>query len=423
MEETITMSNRDLDRLMILKRVLSKELTQCAAARLLDISDRQVRKLITRLSSEGPKGIISRLIGKKGNRNKPFEVKQKIMGLLREKYEDFGPTFAAEKLLELDGLKISPETLRQWMMAANLWFPKSKKIKRHTPRARREFFGELIQADGSPHRWFGPEGPEVNATVLVDDATSTITALYFSETETLDAYMRAFEMHLQQYGRPRAFYTDKYTIFKSPVPGNKTQMQRMLRELDIELILANSPEAKGRVERTNRTLQDRLLKEMRLRGITTIEQANAFAREYVRKHNLHFSKKPVSDIDAHRSLEGYDLNLIFSRKEERSLNAVGIFQFNNIHYQIQGVSETVRLNRQKIELRICKSGEMKVYFREKEVKVLPLNKVMESPKEYDNKELMNWKGRCKKIKPSYRHPWRVAFRRAIAKKYGYDIMK
>ena len=213
MGEMISMSRKDLDRLGILTRVQNKELTQLDAGRLLKITDRQVRKLLKRLKGEGPQGIVSRLVGKSGNRNKSPSFKQKVLALLREKYEGFGPTLAAEKLLELDGLKVSSETARQWMMENHLWIPRKKRAKIHMPRLRRPCFGELIQADGSPHHWFGPDEPEANATVFIDDATSTITGLYFSATETFDGYLSAFEQHLNQYGRPLAVYTDHSTIF------------------------------------------------------------------------------------------------------------------------------------------------------------------------------------------------------------------
>ncbi len=398
------MSRKDLDRLEVLKRVLNKELTQIDASRLLKITDRQVRKLVRRLSCEGPAGIVSRLVGRKGNRHKPAAIKQRVLALLREKYEGFGPTLASEKLFELEGIAISRETIRSWMLEHHLWAPRKRTMRLHTTRLRRPCFGELIQADGSPDRWFGPNEPEANATVFIDDATSTITALYFSETETLEGYFSAMEQHLEEYGRPLALYTDHSTIFSSAKGSDKTQMQKALSKLGIESILANSPQAKGRVERANRTLQDRLKKEFRLRGITTIEQANEYSKEYLREHNARFSKKPMSGFDAHRSLEGYDLERILCRKEERSLNSSATFQFNWVAYQLQGVSEYRRLNRQKVEVRVTKGGKMRVFLGDEEVEVLPLNEVIEQPKELTRKELLRWVPR--NYKPGPHHPWR-----------------
>jgi hypothetical protein len=405
------MSHKDLDRIVILKKVMEKELTQIEAGRLLKIGDRQIRKLIVKFQKEGPQGIISKLIGRKGNRNKPNEFKQKVLTLLKEKYEGFGPTLAAEKLLEIEGLKVSNETIRQWMIKNHLWFSRKKRIKLHSPRMRRACFGELIQADGSPHHWFGEDKPEVNATVFIDDATGIITGLFFSETETLEGYFKAFEQHLKRYGRPRALYTDKYAVFRSPKGKGTTQMQIALKELDIELILANSPQAKGRVERANRTLQDRLAKELHLKNIKTIEEANEYAAEYLEIYNKKFSKKPMSEYDAHQSLEGYDLFRILCRKEERSLNLSGIFQFNKVHYQIQGISELRRLNRKKVEIRLNEE-KMRVFLANEEIQVLPLNQIMEQPRELNRKELINWQPKEIKIT----HPWKMRANRETIKK-------
>lgn len=406
------MTHKDLDRIVILNKVMSKELTQIEAGRLLRIGERQIRKLIARLKNEGPKGIISRLVGRKGNRNKSIEFKQRVLALLKEKYEDFGPTFAAEKLLEIEGLQVSNETLRQWMIENHLWVPRKKRIKKHLPRHRRPYFGELIQCDGSPHRWFGEEKPEANATVFIDDATGVITGLFFSPTETLEGYFKALEQHLRKYGRPRALYTDKCTVFRSPKGAGKTQMQIALQELEVELILANSPQAKGRVERSNRTLQDRLTKELRLRGIRSIKEANEYAGEFVERYNKKFSKKPMSDFDAHRSLEGYDLQRILCRREERSLNLSGIFQFNKVHYQVQGISELRRLNRKRIEIRI-NDEKMRVFLENQEIQVLALNEIMGQPPELERKELIGWNPRKYRVKAT--HPWKMALHRETIK--------
>jgi transposase InsO family protein len=402
--EAVNMSNKDLDRLHILRKVQSKELTQVEAGRLLKLGERQIRRLLTRLKEEGPKGIVSRLVGSSGNRSKPKYLKQRVLSLLKEKYEDFGPTLAAEKLSSIEGLNVSAETIRKWMIESHLWIPRKKRPKQYLPRHRRACFGELLQGDGSSHHWFGEEKPEANATVLIDDATGIITGLFFSETETLEGYFKALEQHLQSYGRPRALYTDRYSVFCSPKQTGKTQMQIALEELEIQLILARSPQAKGRVERVNRTLQDRLTKEFRLRGIKTIEQANEYVREYLEEHNQKFSKKPMSECDAHRSLEGYDLERILCRKEERSLNSSGIFQFNKVFYQIQGVSEYRRLNKKKVEIRMIGAG-MRVFLANKELKVLRLDEIIGQPLELNRKEVMNWHPKEYKVKAG--HPWKT----------------
>ncbi|MDP1834292.1 MAG: ISNCY family transposase [Chlamydiales bacterium] len=411
MEERVAMSHRDLDRLHILQKVQAKEITQIDASRMLDISERQVRRLIGRLNDEGSRGIVSKLLGKPGNRCLDPDLKQRVLALLREKYEGFGPTLASEKLLELDGIKVSIETIRQWMIHYSLWTPKKQKRNVHLPRLRRPCFGELIQADGSIHHWFGEEMPKANATVLIDDATSAITGLYFTKTESLNGYFEALKQHLSNYGRPVALYTDHWSSFGTRKTTNVTQMRRALKLLNTELILAPTPQAKGRVERANQTLQDRLVKEMRLRGIKTIEQANEYSREFMEKYNEKFSKKPMSDCNAHRPLEGYDLERVLSRHEERSLNSSAMFQFNSVLYQVQEVSEYRRMNKRKVEIRVTPSGKMRVFLGDRELKVVPYNQVIEKPMELSRKEVLAWKTKGHKVPIT--HPWKADLRRKM----------
>lgn len=413
MKEAVTMSAKNLDRFHILKKIEAKELTQVEGSLLLKLGERQVRRLLVRLKEEGPKGIVSKLAGRSGNRAKSCEFKRKVMVLLREKYEGFGPTLASEKLLAIEGLKVSNETVRKWMMESQMWTTRKRRKNLHPSRNRRSCFGELIQADGSPYHWFGENEPSANLTVLIDDATSRITGLYFSETETLGSYFKALEQHLTRYGRPRALYTDHFSVFRSSKETGKTQMQIALNELEIESIVANSPQAKGRVERVNRTLQDRLTKELCLRGIKTIEEANDYLEEYVEEHNRKFSKEPMSVFNAHRPLEGYDLERILCRKEVRSLDCCGIFQFNKIHYQVQGKWDYSSLNKEKVEIRVKKEGEMRVFLKEKEVEVMRLDEIVGGPIELNRKELMYWNPRGYKVKAT--HPWKIGLQRETIK--------
>jgi len=407
------MSKKELDRYAVLQQVQSKKLTQVEAARLLELSERQVRNLLVNLRQGGPQGIISKHRGKQGNHRKPAEFKQSVLALVREKYEDCGPTFVQEKLEEWHNLKLSEETLRLWMIEHHLWVPRSKKKKIYLPRKRRPCFGELIQADGSPEHWFGDDEPEANATVFIDDATSILTAVVFSATETLDGYFTALREHLGKYGRPRAFYTDHSSIFETSKGNGITQMQRALQELDIELILANSPQAKGRVERAHRTLQDRLIKELRLRGIKTIEEANVYAKEFVLEYNKKFSKKPMKDFDAHRPLDGYDLDRVLSHREVRTLLSDCTFQFNNKFFIAQGISEVRRAKGRKIEVRVTQNGAMRVFMGDKELQVTLLEE-MPSPVILSRKEVLSWKPRGCQHQPDS-HPW---------KRYGYqDVLR
>lgn len=405
MRETVTMSKKDLDRLYLLNKVEKKELTQLGAARLLNLSERQVRNLLYRLRSEGPQGIVSRLVGKSSNRQLPRKFKEQTLEIIRNSYPGFGPTLATEKLSERDGIHLSTQTVRNWMIEASLWQPKKKRKRNlHPPRMRRPNFGELIQADGSLHSWFGPDQPKCNVIAFVDDATSALTALVFSETECLDAYFQAFNQHLTNYGRPIAFYTDHWSSFRKHKGVSPTQVQRALNELQVQLILAHSAQAKGRVERANRTLQDRLIKELFLRDIRTIEEANAFAPEFVAEYNKKFSKKPMNDVDVHRPLEGYDLARVLCTYESRSLSSSGTFQFNNCHYQLQGVSEYRRLAKKRVEVRVTLDGEMRVFLDDKEVQCSRLDEIEVPIEQLTRKETLVWKPRSHLV--SKNHPWK-----------------
>lgn len=401
MEEVVQMTQKELFRHHIFEKLVNKELTQKNAAEILRISDRQVRNILKSFKAKGVKGLISKKRGKSSNRQKEASFKREVLTLIRERYDDFGPTLAAEKLEELHSIKVSNETLRQWMMRANLWIPNIKHKKRHLPRQRRVCFGELIQADGSKHHWFGEDLPTANATVFIDDATSRLTSLYFTKAETLEAYFRALKIHLQAYGRPLALYTDHYAVFEANNKVGTTQMQRALSLLDVELILANSPQAKGRVERANRTLQDRLIKEMRLRGITTIEGANAFAPTFIEMYNKKFSKEPMSAVNTHRPVEGYDLERILCRQETRTLLSGSIFQYKKTFYKVQDLKDVRRMEGRKVEVRVGFNQKLRVFLDKVELKVERLDCIQS----LGRKEVLDWKPKRKYI-PGKDHPWK-----------------
>lgn len=410
MEETILMSEKEVDRYHILRKVLDGQLTQIRAAELLDITDRQVRNLINALKVHGHKGIISKKRGKPGNHQISKDFKEKVLHIVRTRYEDFGPTFANEKLWENHKIKISTETLRLWMIEKHLWIPKIKRKKIHLMRQRRECFGEMIQIDGSHHNWFGISLPKAVLIVFIDDATGIVTSLHFTETENLNGYFESLEKHLERYGRPRSIYSDRFRIFVGV--KDKTQFQKALSELDITLLLASSPQAKGRVERVNRTLQDRLVKELRLRNITSIEEANRFLPRFLADFNRKFSKEPISKVDAHRPLEkDHDLERILCRYEERIVNKDFIFQFDNRFYKLEEVPELGNPKGKKIEVRKTRKGAMKVFREGKILNFKALDEIYDKPPILDEKERYQWK--IINRKPiSKEHPW---------KKYGYQL--
>lgn len=234
------------------------------------------------IEKKGNKAIISKKRGLPSNRSLSKSFKSQVMSLVYNYYSDFGPKLANEYLQQNHGIKLSTGTLRLWMVEKHIWIAKAKNKRIHPLRERRKCFGELIQIDGSHHDWFEGRSPLCVLMVFIDDATSLITSLHFAESESLEAYFLTLKKHLETYGRPLCFYGDKCSTLKGRglQAIEPTQFEGVLKDLDCSLILANTPQAKGRVERCNRTLQDRLIKEMRIKGISTIEQANAMLEEY-----------------------------------------------------------------------------------------------------------------------------------------------
>ena len=404
MKEVLEMSNKELERYRVLTGVSNGEVSQVKAAELLGISDRQVRNLLSIMKTEGAKGLISKKRRRPSNHRTPEEVVRKILSIVREKYEDFGPSFAREKLETIHGIAVSKESLRKWMTGAHIWNSKCRRVKTHPTRRRRECFGEVIQVDGSHEFWFEDRGELCVLLVFIDDATGRITSLYFSKGETLAAYFKALEIHLRRFGIPRNIYSDRFRVFDSPVEDNLTQFKRALKTLGINSILANSPQAKGRVERANRTLQDRLIKEMRLRGISTMEAANEYVNEFIEMYNQNFSKEPVSQFNAHRPLETtVDLPRILSRYEERTVTKDGVFQFHNRFYKIIEEPKTT-LRGKKVEVRIGLAGKIRVFLGNEEQKAAPIEEVREFLVQEPVPKL-RWEERAV-YKPSPWHPWK-----------------
>lgn len=312
------------------------------AADALGISARQFKRIRRRHREEGDKGLAHRLRGKLSNRRIPDELRDEVASLIREKFPDFGPTLACEKLEERHGITLSDETVRKLMIAAGIWKPRKHKERHRKKRERRKCFGELIQMDGSHHDWLEGRGPKLVLMVMVDDATNEVRAL-FGPTEDTRTGMLMLRLWLEEFGRPVAIYADRHGIWVTQKgdAGERedsltTQLARALRELDIEYIPAGSPQAKGRVERQNGTLQDRLVKEMRLEGISDLDAANYFLiNEFLPKYNARFRKEPASRANAHRRLSRqFDLDHILSEQFERTVQNDYTIRFNNRIFQI-----------------------------------------------------------------------------------------
>lgn len=340
----IEMTPKDVLRSQVMAQVVEGKLDQSSAANRLGISVRQVKRLKRRLQDEGTRGLLSKKRGLPSNRRTPPDVIAKAIALIGEHYADFGPTLACEKLQELHEIKLSVETVRQAMLGAGLW--KARRgtgIRTHAIRERRARRGELIQIDGSPHDWFEGRAPRCCLLVFIDDATSELMGLRFVDTETTLGYMGLLEQYVLEHGLPAAIYSDRHSIFqvnrgdRQDVSHTQTQFARALEQLGIEGIQANSPQAKGRVERANQTLQDRLVKEMRLQGISSQEQANAWLPQFMRSLNRRFAVTASLPSDAHVAYVGTAaaLRRILSIHTPRRLSSNLSCQLDGLLYQVQ----------------------------------------------------------------------------------------
>lgn len=409
--ELYLMSSKELERKEVLDRVIRRELTQVNAAKLLKISDRRVRQLIADYLKFGVIALISKKRGKTSNRAFTSEFKANVIGLARTKYHDFGPTFAAEKLLELDSIKISEETLRLWMIGDGLYAPKTKaKARIHQSRERRDCFGELIQIDGSHHDWFEGRSDKCCLIVFIDDATSSLIYCRFEPAETTQGYFRAAKDSINTYGKPLTYYSDKFGVFRvnhKNAEQGVTQFQRAMGELDIELICANSPQAKGKVERANKTLQDRLVKELRLRGIRTIEEANKFLPEFIKKYNTKFAKPPKSEQDAHKELTitSEQLNYILSVRETRVLSKNLECSFDNQLYQIITQTTGYRLRFAQVDFAEDTNGNLSIWYNNKKLE-FKVKRKDQRTKVCDRKTINNQFKNKSNNKPQTNHPWR-----------------
>lgn len=360
------MSAREVDRLSVIRKVVSKRLLQREAAERLGMSIRQIKRLARRYRDDGAAGLVSRRRGQRSNNALDPGVRREVLDVVRDRYGDFGPTLACEKLTEVHGYRLSVETLRGWMIAAGLWKAKSRRRARiHQRRPRRAGFGELVQLDGSPHAWFEDRGARCTLIVFIDDATSRLMHLRFVEAETTQGYMQALGAYLGCYGRPVALYSDRHSIFRinhGRQENKVTQFTRAVKTLDIEPIQANSPQAKGRVERANQTLQDRLVKELRLAGIDTMESGNAFLPAFMADYNRRFAVAPRSEEDAHRAVlhDAAELDLILRRHAIRKLSKNLTFQYLNREYQITGQGKGYRLRGAAVTVCDAFGGEVSV---------------------------------------------------------------
>jgi Winged helix-turn helix len=365
----LSMSKQEFSRLDVLLRVQSGRLRIADACTLIGLQRRQVFRLLRNLKQDGATSLLSKRRGKPSNHRLPPEVRVLALSIVRERYADFGPTLAAEKLAELHGCLISHETLRGWMIADGLWVDRRHRLPSpHQPRRRRACLGELVQIDGSEHAWFENRGEACTLLAFVDDATSRLMQLRFVASESAFDYLRITRTYLEAHGKPVAFYSDKHGIFrvnaKDAVGGDGiTQFGHVLSALNIDIICANSPQAKGRIERAFGTLQDRMVKELRLAGISTIAAANAWLPGFIDDYNKRFGRQPANAKDLHRPLTAADdLDEILAWREVRTVTHALTLHYDRMMLLLEPTPFARGLVRKKVDVVNYPDGRFAIQF-------------------------------------------------------------
>jgi transposase len=369
----LRMSAKERDRLRIVSQTSEGKLSMSEGAGLSGVSERQFRRVLSRWRSEGDAGLVHRLRGRASNRRLSAELRAAALEQLRGPYTGFGPTLASEKLREHDGIAVSRETVRKWMAGEGLWQPRRRGVTHRSWRERRSCFGELVQMDTSEHDWFEGRGEKCVLLAMIDDATS-VALLRFASSDTTASNMSLLKTWVARNGRPMGLYVDRAGHFQVNRPTTveedladlpaEAQIGRALRELGIKHVVAHSPQAKGRVERLFGTCQDRLVKELRLRGIGTIAEANAYLeREFMPMWNARFTVAPAREADAHRSAAGYDLDAILSHQEERVVQNDYTVRYRNVRYQIARGSVRAGLRGSKVTVEERLDGSVRLRWR------------------------------------------------------------
>lgn len=410
----ITLSRSELDRLTVVEAVIGGRFRQRQAAEQLGVSVRQLKRLVRRYRSDGAAGLASRRRGQPSNNRIAEATRAQALALIREHYHDFGPTLACEKLADRHDLRASVETIRQWMIAEGLWRRKAECEGRAFPRReRRARIGELVQIDGSDHAWFEGRGARCTLIVFIDDASGKLQYLRFVPAETTWAYLNGLRYYIDAYGCPLSFYSDRHSIFRindvRAAAGRdvKTQFGRVLQELRIEAIFAHTPQAKGRVERVNGTLQDRLVKELRLAGINDIEAGNVFLEDYRARFNRQFAVPPRSNEDAHTPVlrDEKALELVFTLQFERTVTQNLEIHYDKRIYQVQPGAQARRLRETKVLVCEHQDGSLIFLSRGKplETMLLPPQAVRAPKTSPDRRPL---RPLPKPPKPPRNHAWR-----------------
>jgi hypothetical protein len=414
------MSDKELLRSQLMAQLVEGTLSQKDAAQRLGVTVRQVKRLKRSYVGGGVAALVSKKRGQPSNRRTADEVVAGAMALVGAHYADFGPTLAAEKLRELHGLALSVETVRQQMIGHGYWKPRrGAAVRAHPMRERRGRRGELIQIDGSPHDWFEGRSPRCCLLVFIDDATSELTHLQFVDTETTLGYMAALQRHIELHGLPAALYSDRHSIFrinkKEAVADTHTQFARALKELGIDGIQAHSPQAKGRVERANQTLQDRLVKEMRLQGINDQAGANAWLPTFMLDFNGRFAVAAAVAHDAHVPYLGKpeQLRRILSVQTIRSLSKNLSCQHEGVLFQIKTSSSGLSLRGAKVQVHQHHDGATELRWQGRKLAFEPLARPARAARQAppaDGKQVNALVDSIIAARPRHRpqaaHPWK-----------------
>ena len=420
------MSEKEILRGQLMAQLMEGKLDQGTVAERLAVSVRQVKRLKRSYAQFGVDGLISKRRGQPSNRRLPAATVQQARSIIGSRYADFGPTLAAEKLAEQHGILLAVETVRQQMIAAGHWKPRrGKAIHAHPMRERRWRRGELIQIDGSPHDWFEGRAAKCCLLVFIDDATSELMELQFVNTETTLGYMAALERHILRHGLPAALYSDRHSIFRLTLPSAAadaaTQFQRALQELGIEGIQANSPQAKGRVERANQTLQDRLVKEMRLAGLNDQASANAWLPCFMADFNRRFAVLPASQDDAHVPYLGkaQTLERILSVQQQRCLSKNLSCQFDKQLLQVKTQSQGLSLRGARVTVHCHHDGRMELLWQGRTLAFETSTKPTKQSAPADAKEVnarVDWAlDQRRGHVPPQTHPWKKNAARLLDK--------
>ena len=403
------MKRKELEQVKIFEKLKIRAIKQSDAAISLGITERQVRNKLNKYKIYGEISLIHQNRGKPSKRSWDKTEKNLVLKLFEDDFKGFGPTFAAEKLLEIHNIKISAETLRQAMIKHGIWIKKIKRSKHRSWRARVPCIGIMTQLDGSPHDWFEGRAPKCTLLVFIDDATSRLLWLEFVSSESVANLMIATKSYVLKYGIPRRFYTDNGSVFRVNV-NNKdrdklTQFERAINELGSTIIHASSPQAKGRVERVNRTLQDRLIKEMTLRNISNMHDANLFVQnEYLATHNAKFAVAPVEAEDLHTSPLGLNLNDIFCIKDSRIIQNDFTVKYKNQLFQLEKEQKTIIRPKEYAQIFDHFDGSIAMFLRDTEIYFHKISERISSDIFQPNQSKNISPARV--YIPSKNHPWR-----------------